>query len=114
MKTARDEIIEKWNKEITNNTTTILPETIKLKINQHSVHETLRSIVPSETLVMHEPTYTDFFLNGESSGVVENSRILEDWLSHIDYLIEKAETEKSIDYFMVFIVFIIFILIIIY
>lgn len=94
MKSATKEIIEKWNQEISNQT--VLPETIKLKINQHSVHESIRSIVPSETLVMHEPTHTDFFLNGESSGIVENSRILEEWLLHIDYLIEKVETEKSI------------------
>mmetsp|Transcript_1180 Transcript_1180/g.1195 ORF Transcript_1180/g.1195 Transcript_1180/m.1195 type:complete len:207 (+) Transcript_1180:18-638(+) len=95
MKSATKEIIEKWNQEISNQT--VLPETIKLKINQHSVHESIRSIVPSETLVMHEPTHTDFFLNGESSGIVENSRILEEWLLHIDYLIEKVETEKNLE-----------------
>lgn len=100
MKNIRNEIIEKWNQEISNQS--VLPETIKLKINQHSVHESIRSIVPSETIVMHEPIFSDFFLNGESSGIVENKKILEEWLLHIDYLIEKVETEKSLFSFLIF------------
>jgi ribosomal protein L4 len=72
-----------------------LPETYKLKVNQKVIHDSIRSMIPSETLIMHEPCIADFFVNGESAGVVDNTKILEDWLMHIDCLLEKAECEKS-------------------
>jgi hypothetical protein len=64
-------------------------------VNQKVTQNSIRSTIPTETLIMHEPCFADFFVNGESAGVVENTKILEDWLLHIDCLLEKAECEKS-------------------
>jgi hypothetical protein len=94
-------IAESWKKEISflssPDATTALPETFKLNVNQKAIHDSIRSVIASETLVMHEPCVEDFFVNGEASGEVKNTKILEDWLLHIDCLLEKAENEKSIN-----------------
>jgi hypothetical protein len=89
-------IAEGWKKEaFLSSPDAALPETFKLKVNQKAILESIRSVIASETLVMHEPCVDDFFVNGEPSGEVKNTKILEDWLLHIDCLLEKAESEKS-------------------
>lgn len=76
---------------------TLFQESYQMKVNESVMKNSIRSIIPSETLIMHEPCIADFFVNGESAGVVGNIKILEDWLLHIDCLLEKAECEKSMN-----------------
>lgn len=72
-------------------------QTLQYNIDNKNIHHSNLSSVPSETIMLHEPCIDDFFMNKEDGvGIVDNTEILEDWLLHIDCLLEKAEHEKGL------------------
>ena len=72
----------------------VLNSTFTLHLTDEQIDQT-NTFVAAETLVMNEPQISDFFFNGKPAGVVDDIRILEGWIFHIDDLIEKAENESG-------------------
>lgn len=73
-----------------------LNTTFKLSLTTRDLEDT-NSLVAVENLVMNEPHYSDFFINGRPAGVVTDHDVMEGWILHIDDLLEKAESEPSVD-----------------
>mmetsp|Transcript_25097 Transcript_25097/g.37002 ORF Transcript_25097/g.37002 Transcript_25097/m.37002 type:complete len:214 (+) Transcript_25097:93-734(+) len=74
-----------------------LGDTFKLTVSSHEVDRPTTGIVATESLIMHPPSYSDFFIDGKSAGEVDDVSILEDWLLHIDDLMDKAKTEPGLE-----------------
>jgi tetratricopeptide (TPR) repeat protein len=71
-----------------------LTSTFKLSLTSRDLENT-NSLVAVENLVMNEPHFSDFFINGRPAGMVHDPTVLEAWILHIDDLLEKVETEIS-------------------
>lgn len=71
-----------------------LSSTFKLAISSKDV-DNPNSLIAAETLIMNEPHFSDFFVNGKPAGVVTDMTVLEGWILHIDELLERAENEPS-------------------